>query len=280
MAGDAFDAATSARVWSTSGTDSFSTKALRVTTWMPGGRLAPSCERVRIGSQCDVVVDHRAETADRVDCVGGELGVITVERHVDLDRRFRSAGCRIREVHEGGEFVGGGAEVVRPTLQHAGRLRCRKRDLAVEDVGRRVCRELERRHDPEVAAATSNGPEQVRVLLRARLHHGSVGKDHFRGHDVVERESVLPDLPADATGQRQPTDTDALGVARGDRKAVRGQGSRDLSPGGAAADPHQVLCFVDDLHTREIAEVDDDAAVVGAEARKTMAAASHGQHKP
>ena len=29
-----------------------------------------------------------------------------------------------------------------------------------------------------------------------------------------------------------------------------------------------------------LAEVDHDAAVVGAEARKAMAAASHGQHKP
>ena len=56
--------------------------------------------------------------------------------------------------------------------------------------------------------------------------------------------------------------------------------ARNLSPGGAAADPHQVLFFVDDLHIREIAEVDDDAAVVGGEARKAMAAASHGQHKP
>jgi hypothetical protein len=55
---------------------------------------------------------------------------------------------------------------------------------------------------------------------------------------------------------------------------------RDLTPGGAAADPHEVTFVVDDLHVREPAEVDHDAAVVGAEARKAMAAASHGQHKP
>jgi hypothetical protein len=37
-----------------------------------------------------------------------------------------------------------------------------------------------------------------------------------------------------------------------------------------------VAFLVDDLHVRELAEVDHDAAVVGAEARKAMAAASHG----
>ena len=61
---------------------------------------------------------------------------------------------------------------------------------------------------------------------------------------------------------------------------MRGQGRRDLAPGGAAADPHEVAFGVDDRHVREPAEVDHDAAVVGAEARKAMAAASHGQRKP
>jgi hypothetical protein len=45
------------------------------------------------------------------------------------------------------------------------------------------------------------------------------------------------------------------------------------------ADPHEVTFVVDDLHVREPAEY-HDAAVVGAEARKGMAAASHGQQEP
>src|SRR5215510_4070009 len=61
---------------------------------------------------------------------------------------------------------------------------------------------------------------------------------------------------------------------------MRSQRGRDLTPGGAAADPHEVTFFVDDLHIRELAEVDHYAAVVGAKARKAMAAASHGQQKP
>ena len=38
--------------------------------------------------------------------------------------------------------------------------------------------------------------------------------------------------------------------------------------------------FIDDLHIREPAEVDHDAAVVGAEAREGVAAAPDGQRKP
>jgi len=41
-----------------------------------------------------------------------------------------------------------------------------------------------------------------------------------------------------------------------------------------------VAFLVDDLDVRELAEVDHDAAVVGAEARKAVAAASHGQQMP
>jgi hypothetical protein len=60
----------------------------------------------------------------------------------------------------------------------------------------------------------------------------------------------------------------------------RRRGGRDPTPGGAAADPHKVTFLVDDLHVRELAEVDHDPAIVGSEARKAMAAAAHGQREP
>ena len=61
---------------------------------------------------------------------------------------------------------------------------------------------------------------------------------------------------------------------------MRGQDGRDLTPGGAAADAHEVTFLVDDLHVREPAEVDHDAAVIGTEAGKAMATAAHGQQQP
>jgi hypothetical protein len=140
-----------------------------------------------------------------------------------------------------------------------------------------VCRELEGGHDPEVAAATAQRPEQVAAV---GAHDVTVGGDDLRGDQLVQRETVPSDLPADPAGQRQAADADALRVARRDRQAVRGKGGRNLAPGGAAADPHEVTVLVDDLHAREPAEVDHDAAVVRAEARERVAAAPHGQRKP
>jgi hypothetical protein len=76
-----------------------------------------------------------------------------------------------------------------------------------------------------------------------------------------------------------PTPT-PLGVAGGDGQAVRGQGGRDLTPGGAALDPHQAAILVDDLHRGQRAEIDHHATVIGAEAREAMAPAAHGQLEP
>ncbi len=61
---------------------------------------------------------------------------------------------------------------------------------------------------------------------------------------------------------------------------MRGQFRRDLTPGGAAADAHQVLFVVDDVHVGEMAEVDHHTVVVGGEPRKAMAAPSDRQRQP
>jgi len=41
--------------------------------------------------QRDIVVDHRAEPADRVDGLGREFRVVAVKGNVDLDRRACAA---------------------------------------------------------------------------------------------------------------------------------------------------------------------------------------------
>jgi hypothetical protein len=112
----------------------------------------------------------------------------------------------------------------------------------------------------------------------ARAHHRRVREDQLGADEVVERQAVFPDLPADAARQRQPADPDALGIACRDGQSVRGQGGRDRSPGGTAADPDDVPLVIDDLHRRKVAEIDHDTAVVGAESREAVAAAAHGQH--
>src|SRR6185312_43676 len=114
----------------------------------------------------DIVVEHRAELADRVDGPSREVRVVTVEGDADLDRCPGTAE-RVGDVRGGGELVRGGPEVVRPALDHGVRLRWREGDRAVEDVRRRVGCEIEGGHDPEIAAAAADRPEQFGVLRGA-----------------------------------------------------------------------------------------------------------------
>src|SRR6185369_3799728 len=79
-------------------------------------------ERVPVGLQRDIVVDHRAEPADRVDGPGREFRVVAVKGDVDLEWCFGSATEWIGKVRGGRELLGGGSEVVRPALNDGGRL--------------------------------------------------------------------------------------------------------------------------------------------------------------
>jgi hypothetical protein len=76
--------------------------------------------------QRDIVVDHRAEPADRVDGPGREFRVVAVKGDVDLEWCFGSATEWIGKVRGGRELLGGGSEVVRPALNDGGRRRRRE----------------------------------------------------------------------------------------------------------------------------------------------------------
>src|SRR5689334_2030753 len=96
--------------------------------------------------------------------------------------------------------------------------------------------ELERDDDAEVAAAAANGPEELGVLPRARMHQLAV-----RGHDVG-RDQVVD---RHAEGARQPAEAAAEGEARdpGRRVDPGGKGEAeglrllvDVAESGARAD--------------------------------------------
>ena len=63
----------------------------------PGRRNHALHEHVRVRRQRDVVLEDRAEPADRVERRGGELRVVAVEGDVDLDRRLGPAQDRVGE---------------------------------------------------------------------------------------------------------------------------------------------------------------------------------------
>ena len=62
---------------------------------------------------------------------------------------------------------------------------------AVDDRADRGELEVQRRDDPEVAAAAADAPEQVGVLVGRRGHDAPVGGDNFSRHEVVAREPEL-----------------------------------------------------------------------------------------
>ncbi len=66
--------------------------------------------------------------------------------------------------------------------------------------------EPEGRDDAEIAAAAADRPEQVRVLLRARMHDRAVGRHQLGREQVVDRQPVLARDPAEAAAERQPGD--------------------------------------------------------------------------
>src|SRR5262249_44402106 len=64
--------------------------------------------------------------------------------------------------------------------------------------------ELERGDHAEVAAAASQRPEQVGVLVLGRPQQLAVGRHDVDGEEIVDRKTVLAHQPADATAEGEP----------------------------------------------------------------------------
>jgi hypothetical protein len=55
---------------------------------------------------------------------------------------------------------------------------------------------LEARHHAEVTAATSQGPEKVRVFIGGRCQDLAVGSDDLGRQEIVAAQARLPGQPA------------------------------------------------------------------------------------
>ena len=75
-------------------------------------------------------------------------------------------------------------------------------------------------HDPEVPAAAAERPEQIRVPLKTDLEAFSVRGYELGGEQIVDRQAVLADEPADASSEGQPGDPDRSGVTESGRETV------------------------------------------------------------
>ena len=137
------------------------------------------------------------------------------------------------------------------------------------DVLDRAHPELERRDDPEVAAAAADGPEEVGVLLVARDVEAAVGGHHVRGEEVVAGQAEAPGEVADAAAQRQPADPGGRDDAARGGQTERISRGVHVAPGGAALDAGGLGQRVhpDAAHG---GEVDDQRVVRRAESRHAV----------
>ena len=139
----------------------------------------------------------------------------------------------------------------------------------------RVQRELDRRHDAEVAAPAAQRPEQLGMLVGGGADLVAARGDELDGEDVVARQAVHALEPARPAAERKPRDAGGRDAAADGREAVFLGRGVELGPGQAGAGADDAAVAVDgDL--AEAADVDDDAVVDEREAGDGVAAAAHG----
>ena len=140
----------------------------------------------------------------------------------------------------------------------------------------RVRAELELRDDAEVPAAAAQRPEQLRVLVGARVHPRAVGQHHLGADEAVDGEAEAAREVADAAAEREPAD-----AGRGDDRPTAWRGRAPRSPRRrrptCSRRPRGRSRVAGSTTTSlQAAEVDDDRVVRDAEAAAVVAAAADG----
>ncbi len=185
---------------------------------------------------------------------------------VDLLRqeRRRRGGC---QADQRGQLVGAVADPVAVEAQDLAGALSGVEDRAGEDRRARPggAWYVERGRDAEVPAAAAQAPEQLAVLVLARVHQTTVGGDHVGRHQVVAGQAVLAHEPTDAAAEREAGDAGARHEPAGHGQAEGLRLVVELGPGEARLRGCGLRLHVDAdaLHRRE---VDHDPAVAGGEA--------------
>ena len=135
--------------------------------------------------------------------------------------------------------------------------------------------ELEAGHHPEVASATAEGPEQVRVLALAGVQQLTVGGHDVGTDEAVDGQATPSRQPAHPAAQRQSAHAGVTDDPRGHRQPVLLRGPVQVAKQGATLHPHPSGLRVD-VHAIHPAEVDHQPALGHRVARKAVPAASDG----
>src|SRR5215218_7427097 len=124
------------------------------------------------------------------------------------DEIGRQAGERRRSPplgDKGRELVGAVGDPISVEAQDTRGFVERPEDRAGVDLWpERIETELELRRDPEIAASSTETPEEVGVLLLTGLYELALGGDEVDGEQVVDGEAELSHRKADPAAKRQP----------------------------------------------------------------------------
>jgi hypothetical protein len=194
-------------------------------------------------------------------------------------RRKEGSGRRHSQDDDGRELVGRSRDEIAVEAQDLPRLRGRvEHHAGLHDRADRVKTILERRDQPEVAAATAEPPEEVGVLLSAGAKAVAVGGDHIGRQDVVGGQSVAAHQPAEPSAERETRD-----AGMSDDPAGRGEPEGlslavELAPEKSRLRARRSRRRIDPqaLHRREI---DHEPAVTHRGAGDVVAAGSHGHEQ-
>ena len=175
----------------------------------------------------------------------------------------------------GGKLVRHLLEQVAPTVHDLGRLFAGVKDGPTEHNGTdRVQSQLKFRDHSEVAAATPEGPEQLRILRLGGMHDLSVSGDKLNGEQVVAGKPILADQMADAAAQCKAADTGAGNQPTGGRQPVLLAGRVERLPRGPSTSERPLRLNLN-LNLIQLCEVDDDPVVTAGEAGNTVRTAAY-----
>jgi hypothetical protein len=85
------------------------------------------------------------------------------------------------------------------------------------------------RNYTEVAAATTDCPEQIRLMLMINNAHSTVSGHYLGGGDIVDGHPIQTTQEANTSTQGETADANAAGVAEANREPVRRERPGDLS---------------------------------------------------
>ena len=147
-------------------------------------------------------------------------------------------------------------------------------DLAADHGAELMQAEGQPRGDTEVAAAASEPPQKLWVLIGARVDDGSVRRDELGAHEVVARQAVLRRQMSDPPAEREPADPGRADDAAGCHEPMLLGRCVEVEPRRASSRIGDLRLAVD-VDLAHPGQVDHQPVVEHAMARRVVAASAN-----